>query len=221
VTLRRRTPAIRGRNACPGWRAQGFGPHVKPQGPTAPETRRPRLPGEEREEENASWCETASIVSCWLVNKRALVNKTTKKNGLTLLNAHGIFGRAPSITPHRTCWRAVRSYEARISTVACGVPADRAAPQIVPSGSHHRRPSAMVQALIGDDPRFLSDPIEIREGGYLLSLLKHFGPLRWRWKSGRVDGLGLVMEPDAGTATRRKWREQGRSVGRACRGSSL
>ena len=64
---------------------------------------------------------------------------------------------------------------------------------------------AMVQALIGDDPRFSVDPIEIERGG-LSFTVETLRALRERWKSDASLALVLLLGADA-AATLPQWRE--------------
>jgi nicotinate-nucleotide adenylyltransferase len=64
---------------------------------------------------------------------------------------------------------------------------------------------AMVERLVGDDPRFAVDPIEIERGGlsYTVDTLR---ALRNRWKSDAALALVLLLGADA-AATLPQWRE--------------
>jgi len=64
---------------------------------------------------------------------------------------------------------------------------------------------AMVQALIGDDPRFSVDPIEIERGG-LSFTVETLRALHERWKSDASLALVLLLGADA-AATLPQWRE--------------
>ena len=64
---------------------------------------------------------------------------------------------------------------------------------------------AMVGALIGDDPRFTVDPIEIERGG-LSFTVETLRALRERWKSDSSLALVLLLGADA-AATLPQWRE--------------
>ena len=64
---------------------------------------------------------------------------------------------------------------------------------------------AMVQALVGDDPRFAVDPIEIERGG-LSFTVETLRALHDRWKSDRGLALVLLLGADA-AATLPQWRE--------------
>jgi nicotinate-nucleotide adenylyltransferase len=64
---------------------------------------------------------------------------------------------------------------------------------------------AMVQALIGDDPRFSVDPIEIERGG-LSFTVDTLRALHERWKSDASLALVLLLGADA-AATLPQWRE--------------
>jgi nicotinate-nucleotide adenylyltransferase len=66
---------------------------------------------------------------------------------------------------------------------------------------------AMVQALIGDDPRFAVDPIEIERGG-LSFTVETLRALHERWKSDASLALVLLLGADA-AATLPQWREPG------------
>jgi nicotinate-nucleotide adenylyltransferase len=64
---------------------------------------------------------------------------------------------------------------------------------------------AMVQALVGDDPRFAVDPIEIERGG-LSFTVETLRALHDRWKSDHGLALVLLLGADA-AATLPQWRE--------------
>jgi nicotinate-nucleotide adenylyltransferase len=64
---------------------------------------------------------------------------------------------------------------------------------------------AMVLALVGDDPRFAVDPIEIERGG-LSFTVETLRALRDRWKSDSGLALVLLLGADA-AATLPQWRE--------------
>jgi nicotinate-nucleotide adenylyltransferase len=64
---------------------------------------------------------------------------------------------------------------------------------------------AMVQALVGDDPRFAVDPIEIERGG-LSFTVETLRALHDRWKSDGALALVLLLGADA-AATLPQWRE--------------
>jgi nicotinate-nucleotide adenylyltransferase len=64
---------------------------------------------------------------------------------------------------------------------------------------------AMVTALVGDDPRFAVDPIEIERGG-LSFTVDTLRALRDRWKPDRDLALVLLLGADA-AATLPQWRE--------------
>ncbi len=63
---------------------------------------------------------------------------------------------------------------------------------------------AMVQALVGDDPRFTVDPIEIERGG-LSFTVETLRALHERWKSDTALALVLLLGADA-AATLPQWR---------------
>jgi nicotinate-nucleotide adenylyltransferase len=64
---------------------------------------------------------------------------------------------------------------------------------------------AMVERLVGDDPRFAVDPIEIERGG-LSFTVDTLRALRDRWKSDAALALVLLLGADA-AATLPQWRE--------------
>jgi nicotinate-nucleotide adenylyltransferase len=64
---------------------------------------------------------------------------------------------------------------------------------------------AMVERLVGDDPRFAVDPIEIERGG-LSFTVDTLRALRDRWKSDGALALVLLLGADA-AATLPQWRE--------------
>ena len=64
---------------------------------------------------------------------------------------------------------------------------------------------AMVQHLVGEDPRFAVDPIEIERGG-LSFTVDTLRALRERWKSDTGLALVLLLGADA-AATLPQWRE--------------
>jgi nicotinate-nucleotide adenylyltransferase len=64
---------------------------------------------------------------------------------------------------------------------------------------------AMVRALVGDDPRFAVDPIEIERGG-LSFTVETLRALHDRWKSDAALALVLLLGADA-AATLPQWRE--------------
>ena len=68
---------------------------------------------------------------------------------------------------------------------------------------------AMVERLVGDDPRFAVDPIEIERGGlsYTVDTLR---ALRERWQSSGGGDLALILLLGAdAAATLPQWREPG------------
>jgi nicotinate-nucleotide adenylyltransferase len=66
---------------------------------------------------------------------------------------------------------------------------------------------AMVERLVGDDPRFAADPIEIERGG-LSFTVDTLRALHDRWKSDRALVLVLLLGADAAAALP-QWREPG------------
>lgn len=64
---------------------------------------------------------------------------------------------------------------------------------------------AMVERLVGDDPRFSVDPIEIERGG-LSFTIDTLRALRERWRSDKALALVLLLGADA-AATLPQWRE--------------